>query len=417
MSKTLQKTIQERAAKLAHQYRQALLDDVIPFWMRYSPDREYGGYLTCLDRRGQVYDTDKFTWLQGRQLWTFSMLYNRLEKQPEWLEMARLGAEFLARHVRNEEGHWYFSLTCDGRPLVQPYNIFSECFGAMAFAQYALATGSDEAAAIARQAWNVIQQRRSNPKGRWSKIVPGTRPMLSCTLAMVLSNLVLEMEHLLGCAEVEQAIDESIATVMGRFVDPESLVMYEHIAPDNTHPDTFDGRLLIPGHALEAMWFMMTLGERRGDTALIEKAIQVALRTLESSWDQEWDGIFYFMDARGKPLLQLEWDQKLWWVHSEALVALAKALRLAPNDRLREEAWCWYKRVHDYTWSHFPDPEHGEWLGYLHREGRPVNKLKGGKWKGCYHVPRALYVCMREFEALAREGTCENSPGGSTAGS
>ncbi|MCX7626559.1 MAG: AGE family epimerase/isomerase, partial [Candidatus Sumerlaeaceae bacterium] len=379
-------TLVDRAERLAKFYRTALVENVIPFWCKHSPDKEFGGYFTCLDRSGNVYDTDKFTWLQARQVWTFSMLYNRLEPDAQWLQMAKLGADFLARHVRDAEGNWYFSLTRDGRPLVQPYNIFSECFGAMAFAQYALATGSDEAATIARQAWEVIQRRRENPKGRWSKIVPGTRPMVSCTLTMILSNLVLEMEHLLEGTAVEQTIEQCVATVMGRFVDEETGLMYEHIAPDNSHPDTFEGRLLIPGHALEAMWFMMAIGERRNDVALIEKAIRVALQTLEFGWDKDYDGLFYFMDARGKPLLQLEWDQKLWWVHAEALVALAKAIRLAPTKELRKSAWEWYKRVHDYTWSRFPDPEFGEWFGYLHRDGGHVNMIKGGKWKGCYHI-------------------------------
>lgn len=412
-------TLRERAQRLSTFYRDALLNDVIPFWAQYSPDREFGGYFTCLDEKGQVYDTDKFTWLQARQVWTFSMLYNRLERRDEWLELARLGAEFLARHVRDENGHWYFSLTREGRPLVQPYNIFSECFGAMAFAQYAAATGRDEAASLARQAWDVIQQRRENPKGRWSKIVPGTRPMVSCTLTMILSNLVLEMEPVLEKTQVEQAIHDAVATVMGRFVDPETNLMYEHIAPDGSHPDTFEGRLLIPGHALEAMWFMMVLGERLGDKRLVEQAIRVALRTLEFAWDKEYDGIFYFMDARGKPLLQLEWDQKLWWVHAEALVAMAKAVRMAPTRELRNKAWEWYKRIHEYTWSRFPDKKYGEWFGYLHRDGRHVNRIKGGKWKGCYHIPRALYVCMKEFEAIGRGDTAlpfEEKQAGSNRG-
>ncbi len=122
-------------------YMSALLEDVIPFWERHSPDREQGGYFTCLERDGSVFDTDKFVWLQARQVWTFSMLYNRVEKRPDWLEMARLGAEFLRAHGQAPGGDWYFSLTRDGRPLVQPYNIFSDCFAAMALAQYSLAAG------------------------------------------------------------------------------------------------------------------------------------------------------------------------------------------------------------------------------------------------------------------------------------
>ena len=61
-------------------YRENLLNDVIPFWLEHSKDEEYGGYFTCLDRKGHVYDTDKFIWLQCREAWCFAMLYNWLKK-------------------------------------------------------------------------------------------------------------------------------------------------------------------------------------------------------------------------------------------------------------------------------------------------------------------------------------------------
>ena len=92
---------------LAQQYKSALLDDVIPFWMRHSIDYEYGGYFTCLERDGSVFDTDKFIWLQARQVWTFSMLYNRVERRSEWLEIAQHGAEFLRNSGMDDKGNWY----------------------------------------------------------------------------------------------------------------------------------------------------------------------------------------------------------------------------------------------------------------------------------------------------------------------
>ncbi|MEY2831463.1 MAG: hypothetical protein RLZZ574_721, partial [Cyanobacteriota bacterium] len=134
--------------RLAELYKSTLLDNVLPFWSQHSLDRQDGGYFTCLDRMGNVYDTDKFIWLQNRQVWTYSMLYNRLEKRPEWLDIARHGAEFLAKYGRDEEGNWYFALDRTGQPLVQPYNIFSDCFAAMAFSQYALASGEESAQEI-----------------------------------------------------------------------------------------------------------------------------------------------------------------------------------------------------------------------------------------------------------------------------
>jgi N-acylglucosamine 2-epimerase len=68
----------------------------------------------------------------------------------------------------------------------------------------------------------------------------------------------------------------------------------------------------------------------------------------------------------------------------------------------RKECWEWFERVHDYTWKVYPDPQFGEWFGYLNRRGEVLVPLKGGKWKGCFHLPRALYRCYLEFRELAR---------------
>jgi N-acylglucosamine 2-epimerase len=372
-------------------YLTNLLDDVIPFWERHSPDRDNGGFFTCLDRQGGVYDTDKFMWLQGRQVWTFAMLYNRLEKRPAWLEIARHGATFMRQHGMDAAGNWYFALDRAGRPLVQPYNIFSDCFAVMAFSQYALASGDKEAADIALRTFRNILKRQDQPKGPYTKLVPGTRPLTSVVLPMILSNLVLELEWLLDPAEVEPVLDAAIRSVMEVCLDRKRLLVREAVNPDGSPADCFDGRLINPGHGIEAMWFMMDLASRRHDRAMIDRCVDVTLSLLDFGWDREHGGIFYFRDAEERPLDRLDWDQKLWWVHLESLVALAKGYALTG----RQECKTWFERIHEYTWARFPDPQYGEWFGYLNRRGEVLINAKGGKWKGCFHVPRALLLCGR----------------------
>ena len=382
---------------MAQECRRALLDDVIPFWERHSVDRECGGFFTCLGRDGSVYDTDKFVWLQARQVWTFSMLCDEVEKRDSWLGIARHGADFLLRHGRDGQGNWYFSLARDGRPLVQPYNIFSDCFAAIAFSRFARVADDDAARQAAAGTYRNILARRASPKGRYDKAVPGARPMVSLALPMILASLTQEFDWLLGPGEFERALDACVEDVFTPFLDPERRVLHEHAAPDGRKIDSFEGRLLNPGHGIEAMWFVMDIAERRGSRALAERAVEVALRTLELGWDAETGGVFYFLDAHGHPPQQLEWDQKLWWVHMETLVALLKGYRLTG----REACWSWYERVRAYAWGRFPDPGFGEWFGYLNRRGEVLLPLKGGKWKGCFHVPRGLHLCMRELEKLA----------------
>lgn len=393
-------TSKETLRELEAQYRDALLTNVMPFWQEHSIDRECGGYFTCLGRFGDVFDTDKFMWLQARQVWTFSMLYNRLEPRDEWLETARHGAAFITAHGMDDDGNWYFALDRRGRPLVQPYNIFSDCFAAMGLSQYALAAQDDRARELARRTYQNILARRDNPKGIYNKIVPGTRPTKSFALPMILSNLVMELEWLLDPEVVDQTVSTCVDEVMNVFRDTKQGVIYEHVALDGSRVESFDGRLTCPGHGIEAMWFVMDIARRRNDRQLIEQAVETLLRLLERGWDAEYRGLFYYLDAQEKPPQQLEWDQKLWWVHSEALVALLMAYGLTG----RRDVWAWFEHVHDYTWSHFADPDYGEWFGYMSRRGERLLDLKGGKWKGCFHVPRGLYVCWRELEALCSFG-------------
>jgi len=392
--------MKERFAALAAQYRDALFEDVLPFWVRHSLDWEQGGYFTCLDRQGNVYDTDKFIWLQARQVWTFAMLYNRWERRQAWLEVAHNGAEFLLQHGMDAEGNWYFALDRQGRPLVQPYNIFSDCFAAMAFSQYALATGEAQFQEVALRTYQNILRRKDNPKGRYAKAFPGTRPLRTLAMPMILANLSLEMEWMLPADLLEQAVEGCLQEVMGLLLDPQQGLLYENVAPDGSHVDCFDGRLINPGHGIEAMWFIMDIARRAaraGDQQLVHQAVDVVLSTLAFAWDEEYGGIFYFMDAQGRPPLQLEWDQKLWWVHLETLVALAMGYALTG----RQACWEWYQRVHEYAWPRFADPAYGEWFGYLNRRGEVLIPLKGGKWKGCFHVPRALYLCHEQFRQLS----------------
>ncbi len=372
--------------EVAERYRKALLDDVIPFWMKYSPDRESGGYFTCLDRSGRVYDTDKFVWLQGREIWMFSHLFNNVENRTEWLEMALGGAAFLEKYGRDQEGSFYFSLTREGRPLIQPYNIFSDCFAVMAFGELFKATGTSRYGELALTTFNNILRRAENPKGQWSKTVSGTRPLKGFSLPMILSNLSGIIEHLLDKEMVERIAEECIHEVMDVFYSKEHGLILENVLPDGSFSDSFEGRLLNPGHAIEAMWFMMDIAERRGDAGLAQKAVEITLRTLEKGWDRDYGGIFYFLDVKDYPPQQLEWDQKLWWVHIETLISLAKGYRLTGDQRCLG----WFEQVDSWTWSHFPDPEYGEWYGYLNRRGEVLLPLKGGKWKGCFHVPRGL---------------------------
>ena len=147
-------------------YLKELTQEVVPFWEKYSIDRENGGYFTCIDDQHKVFDTDKFVWLQARQVWTFATLYDRLEKKQTWFEIARSGSDFLEKYGHDGNYNWFFSLKRDGQPLVVPYNIFSYTFACMAMGKMHHITGEDKYKTAVDQTLKKITQRAAKPKDR-----------------------------------------------------------------------------------------------------------------------------------------------------------------------------------------------------------------------------------------------------------
>jgi N-acylglucosamine 2-epimerase len=124
-------------------------------------------------------------------------------------------------------------------------------------------------------------------------------------------------------------------------------------------------------------------------------------------YDKEYGGVFSFLDANGEEPKQMDWHKetnslwhdKVWWVHSEALYALALcALETKSEERLKN-----YLDLHEWCQKHFYDPEYGEWYQALWRDGSPKISDKGTLWKAAYHLPRALMRIMTLFESYASD--------------
>jgi len=369
-------------------YLKELTQEVIPFWEKYSIDNVYGGFFTCIDTNHRIYDTDKFVWLQARQVWTFATLYDQLEKKESWLKIARLGSDFLEKYGHDRAFNWFFSLKRDGQPLVMPYNIFSYTFACMAMGKMYQITREEKYKTAVDQTLKKIIQRAVKPKDLWDKSYPDSRPLRNFALPMILCNLYNELGHLIPEEEKQERAHACVTEIFDLFWDQKRGVILENISPDGAFSNSFEGRLINPGHGLEAMWFIMDLGVQFERKDWIDRSVEMALSIIEKGWDKEQEGIFYFLDAEGCPPQQLEWDQKLWWVHLEAMICLLKGYELTAS----KSCWDWFETIHQYTWRYFRDPKRGgEWYGYLNRSGEPLLNLKGGKWKGCFHVPRALF--------------------------
>lgn len=381
-----------------HIYRTELLDNVLPFWLEHSLDKQFGGYFSCLARDGSVYDTDKFVWMQGRELWALSKLYNVYGGAPRCLEAAELGAAFLREHAFAPDKDVYFALKRDGQPLVVPYNIFSECFVCAGLAEYFRATEEEWARTEAARLYRRILERRSNPKGVWTKGIAGARSLCPLNMTMIQFMLYREMDGIVDDDERQAVLEDNIGQFFDRHVDRENHRVLERVLPDGSHLfEHMEGRLMTPGHALETLWFLMDIAAGLNRDEMVADLAEIMLWVIDQGWDESLGGIPVYKDALGMPGEKLEANQRHWWVHVEALCAFLLAHRLTGS----REHWAWFKRIHTYTFAHFPDREFGEWYGYLDRRGDPEFTVKGSKWKTLYHLPRALMQCEQWLGELA----------------
>ncbi|MBA4147612.1 MAG: AGE family epimerase/isomerase [Verrucomicrobia bacterium] len=395
----------ERLEQLTRTYRETLLNDVIPFWLRHGIDREHGGIISALDRDGSILDTDKSVWVQGRSGWMFGTLYNTVERRPEWLEAARSCIEFLRQHCFAPEGKMYFSVSREGNPLRMRRYVYSEAFAAIANAAYAKATGEARAAEDAEKIFATYLRYSFTPDVMAQKFEP-TRPMKGIGPHMIGIVTAQELRANLGDVTIAgrtctEWIDRSIAEIERDFLKPEHAVLMENVGLNGEIIDHFDGRTLNPGHAIECAWFIMREGKLRNDARLIRLGCTILDWMWQLGWDEEFGGLFYFRDLRGLPVQEYWHDMKFWWPHNEATIATLLAWQLTGDARYSR----WHQMVHDWSFQHFADPQSGEWFGYLHRDGSPSVRLKGNQWKGPFHLPRMLLTCWNLCEELQSPAT------------
>jgi N-acylglucosamine 2-epimerase len=407
----------ERLKALLAIYRDGLLGDTLPFWIPRAIDREHGGYLTAFDRDGSLLQSDKSVWVQGRFAWLLATLFDTVERRAEWLDLSRHGIEFINRHCFDADGRMFFTVTREGRPLRKRRYLFSEAFAVIALAAFGRAAGDDGCKAQALDLFRLLLTYHREPGRLEPKVIPATRRMKGLAMPMILIATAQELRKSVDDPLCTQVIDECIDEIARDFLKPDLRCVLETVGPNGEFYDTCEGRTVNPGHAIEAGWFILEEARQRfvvneearqrfvtnkearqrsSDARLIELGTRIIDWSLKIGWDTQHGGLVYFCDARGLPSAEYAHDMKLWWPHTEAIVATLLAHQLTGEDTYER----WHHRVHEWAYAHFPDPVHGEWFGYLHRDGTVSTRLKGSLWKGPFHLGRMQWYCTQRITEM-----------------
>ena len=380
----------------AESYKKDLTENIMPFWMKYGLDRENGGVYTCVDRDGSLMDTTKSVWFQGRFAFICSFAYNNVEKNQEWLDAAKSTLEFIEKHCFDEQGHMYFSVTAEGKPLRKRRYVFSETFAAIAMSEYALATGDQHWAKRAIQVFEDTQRFLATPGFLPAKFEADVK-LQGHSIVMILINVGSCIRKVVDDPKLTQQIDESIEKLKKYFIHPEFKCLLETVGENGEFIDTNMTRTINPGHCIETSWFIMEEAKLRGwDKPMFDMALQVFDWSWDWGWDKQYGGIINFRDCKNLPSQDYSQDMKFWWPQCETIIASLYAY-LGTGD---EKYLYRHERISEWTYAHFPDAEYGEWYGYLHRDGTVAQPAKGNLYKGPFHVPRMMikgYMLCQEI--------------------
>ena len=432
-------------------FKKELYEEIIPWWLTFSIDNEHGGFFNCIHKDGSLYDTSKYVWLQGRQVWMFAKLYgdqsfedNLFKKQnfdhcltkDALLKNAISGADFLIQNsIRDLDGHVWFCLRNDGKPVQMQRKPWAACFlvmGLFELVRVMPACNVDKAVEYCKKGFELfhnILEWFEVPALLGSKFGPGQVDTSSLAVPMILLNICIEIrgmieglkqkdkesfQHFEGlnifdiidvCSKKEEWCIKEIKRHIKYDSDGNVSKVLETVGLQGEEIESPAGRLINPGHVIEAGWFLMQYseGEVLNDDVQKEKLFSLgknlATWALDIGWDKQYDGgILYFLDSSKKfSPIELEWDHKLWWPHTEALIAFLMAY-----EKTGEKS-CWdnFVKVAEYTMTHFKDQEKGgEWFGYLNRRGELTHDFKGAPYKGCFHVPRAIWMCINILKRI-----------------
>lgn len=364
--------------------REYLVKDILPFWLNHAIDDECGGIFTCLDRQGNIYGDEKSVWFQGRALYIFSLVHNSVEKNKKYLDAAKKIYDFLPL-CGDENGRMFFTVTRDGKEIQKRRYYFSETFAAIGCAEYYLATGDESARIRAEKYFDVAYSFYSGKSVAESKFNPENAPYKALSPAMIMLSTAQVLRKL-DREKYDTVAKEATKEILSHLTDKGLL---ENIGVNGEFVNTPTGRIVNPGHSLEAAWFLMAEGIYQKDEAL--KKIGKTIVDISMKLGSQDGGIIAFCDCDGYPASALEWDMKLWWPQCEGLIAN----RLCYDIFGEEKYLVQYETLKEYSFKHFVDQEYGEWYGYLHYDGTVSHSLKGNIFKGPFHLPRMLILLDR----------------------
>ena len=398
--------------KIATHCQTALVDECVPFWLKHACDGLGGGYFDFLTTDGTPLDAHKTVARQAEQVWTFAFLYTTVDAQPDWLDHALHGADFLAEHAHTPRMGCYAQLDRLGNPTrtlsqsTEP-DLLTAARVAAAYAQIHLATADDQWAMLAKQTFQtVLAQHQAASEARQLALPDQPQHLRHISQPLALLRALVDARSLFAAPDWKEATQPLLDELLTEFLDKRHDVLREFVGTGGAFSNTPEGRRLATGLAMEAATTLMDTGALLGNRKLILQAMNWCLRTCEWAWPDhraegrtdERQGLARWLDWKQQPLIFDGADQHMAADHLMALNALTNGYRHTRHP----DASRWIKRLYEYTIQHFPDARSGTWPLALNAQQQPVNALRSTAEVGCYALIWGLASTTQYLTQCAR---------------
>ncbi len=391
-------------SELSAEFSQTLRQDILKFWIDHAIDRQHGGIIGWLDRKGNpIPPGTKSLVQQSRVVWTFAASYRRFP-EPAYREVATHALKFLREKMWDEKhGGFYWSVERDGRVADAKKHLYGQSFAIYGLAAYAEAFGDDSARRQALELFRLIDQKAHDGVNGgyreaftvdWQPLKDdatlGSRGRKSMNTHIHLLESFTELYKASRNSGVRARVEELLNICAQKIVDTQVGFARLYFT-DDWRPS--DSEVSSYGHDIELSWLMSEAAEALGrahDRDLRQASLALVEHTLRDGFDREHGGVYDEGPAAGPAASK----RMIWWVQAEALVGLLNAYQMTGKTAYRDR----FEQQARYVFDHFVDREYGEWFNTIEPDGK-ISGEKTSEWKAPYHHGRACLEVLRRLEA------------------
>lgn len=385
--------------QLHERYHNELFNRFLPAMESLAIDHEFGGFMCNVNiLTREIINTKKKTWFQGRGIWVYSFLYNNLEKNPHYLEIAKKAIDFILKLKPKDDNFWNDYYSREGTALTGPGDIYSDLFVAEGLAEYSKATGEKQYLQLAKEIIFYCLERydRSDYMFGYSYFDPGDpkvvgpRVLGHWMIFLSLSTQILTQEP---DTKIKNLADLCIDAILKYHLNKEFNILNEVINHDMSLPQNKYDQFAIIGHGMETLSFIMAEAVRREDASLFQISGKLFKRHVEVSADKLYGGHFEILNNADK----YDWAMsKSAWCQEEILIGTLIQIEHT-GDKWAQEC---FSELDSYTQERMCRPDFAFWT---FGDGRKVDKPDIETVEH-YHTPRHLMRNMLALERIMKRG-------------